>query len=42
MAEQSEACTIFGCLNSEIVGPNPTWGMDACLGFSVLCCPVCR
>jgi hypothetical protein len=26
----------------EIAGSNPARGMDVCLRFSVLCCPVCR
>jgi hypothetical protein len=41
-AEQSEASTVFGRSNVEIVGSNPARGMDVCLRFSVLCCPVCR
>jgi hypothetical protein len=39
MDEQSEACTIFGCSNTGIMGLNPTQGMDVCPHFSVLCCP---
>jgi hypothetical protein len=42
MAEQSEACTVFGRSNIEISGSNPARGMDVCPRFSVLCCPVCR
>jgi hypothetical protein len=40
MAVQSKACTVFNCLNTGIVGLNPTKGMDVCLCFSVLCYPV--
>jgi hypothetical protein len=39
--ERSEASTVFGHSNVEIAGSNPAWGMDACLRFYVLCCPVC-
>jgi len=42
IAEQSEASTVFGHSNVEIAGSNPAWGMDVCLRFYVLCCPVCR
>jgi hypothetical protein len=42
IAERSEASTVFGHSNVEITGLNPARGMDECLRFSVLCCPVCR
>jgi hypothetical protein len=42
IAERSEASTVFGLSNVEIAGSNPARGMDVCLRFSVLCCPVCR
>jgi hypothetical protein len=42
VAEGSEASTVFGRSNVEIPGSNPSRGMDVCLRFSVLCCPVCR
>jgi len=31
---------ILECLNTGITGSNPVWGMDVCLCFSLLCCPV--
>jgi hypothetical protein len=31
---------VFGRSNVEITGSNPARGMDVCLRFSVLCCPV--
>jgi hypothetical protein len=40
IAERSEASTVFCCSNVEIAGSNPARGMDVCLRFSVLCCPV--
>jgi hypothetical protein len=40
IAERSEANTVFGHSNVEIAGSNPGRGMDVCLRFSVLCCPV--
>jgi Zn-dependent membrane protease YugP len=40
MAARSRACTVFGRSNIGIAGSNPTRGMDVCLCFSVLCCPV--
>jgi hypothetical protein len=40
MTTQSKARTVFGLSNTEIVGSNPSRGMDVCLRFSVLCCPV--
>jgi hypothetical protein len=42
VAERSKACTVYDRLNIEITGSNPTRGMDVCLHFSVLCCPVFR
>jgi hypothetical protein len=42
VAERSEASTVFGRSNVEISGSNPARGMDVCLRFSVLCCPVYR
>jgi hypothetical protein len=42
MAERSEASTVFGRSNIEIVGSNTARDMDVCPRFSVLCCPVCR
>jgi hypothetical protein len=42
IAERSKASTVFGPSNVEIAGSNPARGMDVCLRFSVLCCPVCR
>jgi hypothetical protein len=39
MAERSEACTVFSCLNIGTVCSIPTH-MDVCLHFPVLCCPV--
>jgi hypothetical protein len=40
MAARSKASTVFGRSNIEITGSNPARGMDVCLCFSVLCCPV--
>jgi hypothetical protein len=40
MAAQSKASAVFGHLNIGIIGSNPARGMDVCLCFSVLCCPV--
>jgi hypothetical protein len=40
MAERSEACTVYDRSNIGISGSNPAWGMDVCLRFSALCCPV--
>jgi hypothetical protein len=40
MAERSKASTVFGHSNTGIVVSNPTWGMDVCPRFSVLCCSV--
>jgi hypothetical protein len=34
------ASTVFGRSNVEIAGSNPARGMDVCLRFYVLCCPV--
>jgi hypothetical protein len=42
MAEQSEACTLFGRSNTGILVSKPTRGMEVCQHFSVLYCPVCR
>jgi hypothetical protein len=40
MTERSKANTVFGRSNIGIAGSNPARGMDICLRFSVLCCPV--
>jgi hypothetical protein len=40
VAELSKARTVFGPSNTGIVGSKPPRGMDVCLRFSVLCCPV--
>jgi hypothetical protein len=40
IAERSEASTVFGRSNVGMAGSNPARGMDVCLRFSVLCCPV--
>jgi hypothetical protein len=40
VAERSETSTVFGRSNVKIAGSNPARGMDVCLRFSVLCCPV--
>jgi hypothetical protein len=40
MAVRSKASTVFGRSNIGIAGSNPARGMDVCLCFSVLCCPV--
>jgi hypothetical protein len=37
IAEQSEACSVYDCLNIEIAGSNPAQDMDVCLCVSVLC-----
>jgi hypothetical protein len=42
IASRSEALTVFGRSNIGIAVSNPARGMDVCLCFSVLCCPVCR
>jgi hypothetical protein len=42
IAARSKASTVFGRSNIGIAGSNPARGMDVCLCFSVLCCPVCR
>jgi hypothetical protein len=45
VAEQSEACTVFALSEAEIVGPNPTQGMDVwCVYVFILClcCPMFR
>jgi hypothetical protein len=39
-AARSKASTVFGHSNIRIAGSNPARGMDVCLCFSVLCCPV--
>jgi hypothetical protein len=39
---RSKASTVFGRSNIGIAGSNPARGMDVCLCFSVLCCPVCK
>jgi len=38
--ELSETPTDFDRSNTGLVGSNPARGMDLCLRFSVLCCPV--
>jgi hypothetical protein len=40
IVKRSEASTVFARSNVEIAGSNPARGMDVCLCFSVLCCPV--
>jgi hypothetical protein len=40
MAARSKVRTIFDRSKTGIVGSNPAQGMDVCLRFSVLCCPV--
>jgi hypothetical protein len=40
MAARSKASTVFGRSNIGIAVSNPARGMDVCLRFSVLCCPV--
>jgi hypothetical protein len=40
IAERSEASTVFDRSNVVIAGSNPVRGMDVCLRFYVLCCPV--
>jgi hypothetical protein len=40
IAERYETSTVFGRSDVEIAGSNPARGMDVCLRFSVLCCPV--
>jgi hypothetical protein len=40
MAVRSKARTVFDRSNTGIGGSNPAQGMDVCLRFSVLCCPV--
>jgi hypothetical protein len=40
MAARSEARSVFDSLNAGIAVSNPARGMDVCLRFSVLCCPV--
>jgi hypothetical protein len=40
IAERSEASTVFGRSNVEIAGSNTAGGIDVCLCFCVLCCPV--
>jgi hypothetical protein len=42
IAERSNASTVFDRSDVEIAGSNPAQGMDVCLRFFVLCCPVCR
>jgi hypothetical protein len=37
---RSKACTVFDHSNSGLMGLNPAPGMNVCLHFSVLCCPV--
>jgi hypothetical protein len=40
LAMQSKAHMVFDCSNTRTVDLNPTRGMDVCLHFSVLWCPV--
>jgi hypothetical protein len=40
IAALPKASTVFGRLNIGFAGSNPARGMDVCLCFSVLCCPV--
>jgi hypothetical protein len=40
MAAWSKLSTVFDRSNIEIAGSNPARGMDVCLRFSVLCCPL--
>jgi len=40
MAALSKARTAFDRSNTGIVGSNPARGIDVCLRFSVLFCPV--
>jgi hypothetical protein len=45
VVEHSKAWTVFACSNAEIVGSNPTQGMDVwCVDGFILClyCPVFR
>jgi hypothetical protein len=39
-AERSKASTVYDRLNIDIGGSNPARGMDVCVCFSVLYCPV--
>jgi hypothetical protein len=41
IAEQSEAGTVFGCLNVEIASWNPAQGMDVCVCISLCCVVLC-
>jgi hypothetical protein len=40
MAARSKASTVFDRSNIRIAASNPARGMDVCLCFSVLYCPV--
>jgi hypothetical protein len=40
MAARTKAITVFGRSNIGNAASNPARGMDVCLFFSVLCCPV--
>jgi hypothetical protein len=40
MSARSKTSTVFGLSNIGIAGSNPFRGVDVCLRFSVLCCPV--
>jgi hypothetical protein len=40
IAARSKAITVFGRSNIGIAGSNPARGMDVCLCFFMLCCPV--
>jgi hypothetical protein len=41
MAKQSEACTVFGHLNTGIVGSKPTQGMDVYVSMFLCCVVLC-
>jgi hypothetical protein len=40
IAARSKASTVFGRSKIRIADSNPARGMDVCLCFSELCCPV--
>jgi hypothetical protein len=42
VAARSKAWTVFARSNIDIVGSNPTGGMDVCVRLFCLCCPVWR
>jgi hypothetical protein len=37
VATRSKTWTVFARLNTEIVGSNPTWGMDVCVRLFCVC-----